>query len=174
MPRSAVVIGASSGIGAAVAVELARRGFAVGIAARRVESLHDVAARHPGITAVGHVDLHDVAGSQAAVDGLIAQIGGADVIVIAAGTGSENPALEWEPEADTIAVNVTGFAAMATLAMRHFVDRGRGHLVGISSIAATEIVEAIESRRAHAYVTKRWRVVAAALRLLPDWLYNRM
>jgi short-subunit dehydrogenase len=239
LPRSAVVIGASSGIGAAVAVELARRGYTVGIAARRVESLRDVAARHPGITAVGHVDLHDVAGSQAAVDGLIAQVGGADVIVIAAGTGSENPALEWEPEADTIAVNVTGFAAMATLAMRHFVDRGRGHLVGISSIAAirghgeapaygaskafvssylravrhkcakqrlpicvteiqpgfvatdmakgeglfwvapvdvaaTQIVEAIESRRAHAYVTKRWRFVAAALRLLPDWLYNRM
>jgi hypothetical protein len=41
-------------------------------------------------------------------------------------------------------------------------------------VAATQIVEAIESRRAHAYVTKRWRVVAAALRLLPDWLYNRV
>jgi short-subunit dehydrogenase len=41
-------------------------------------------------------------------------------------------------------------------------------------VAATQIVEAIESRRAHAYVTKRWRVVAAALRLLPDWLHNRM
>lgn len=120
---------------------------------------------------------------RAAVDDLIARVGGADVIVIAAGTGSENPALDWAPEADTIAVNVTGFAAMATLAVRHFVARGGGHLVGISSIAAIrghgdaparQIVEAVESRRAHAYVTKRWRVVAVALRLLPDWLYGRM
>jgi NAD(P)-dependent dehydrogenase (short-subunit alcohol dehydrogenase family) len=36
---------------------------------------------------------------------------------------------------ETIAVNVNGFAAMANVAMRHFLARGSGHLVGISSIA---------------------------------------
>jgi short-subunit dehydrogenase len=239
LARTAVVIGASSGIGAAVAVELARRGYTVGIAARRMESLHHVAAQHPGITATIRLDLHDVAESRAAAGDLITTVGGADLFVISAGTGSGNPALDWEPEADTIAVNVTGFVAMATLALEHFVQRGRGHLVGISSIAAIrghgeapsygaskafvssylralrhkcakqrlpvyvteiqpgfvatamakgdglfwvapvdiaahQIVTAIESRRAHAYVTKRWRVVAAMLRLLPDWLYSRM
>lgn len=239
MARSAVVIGASSGIGAAVALELATHGYNVGIAARRVEALREVAARHPGITAMGRVDLRDVVESRVAARDLIAKVGGADVFVISAGTGNENPALEWDPEADTIAVNVTGFAAMATLAIEHFVHRGQGHLVGISSIAAIrghgeapsygaskafvssylqalrhkcakqqlpicvteiqpgfvatamakgeglfwvapvdvaarQIVGAIESRRTHAYVTKRWRVVAGVLRLLPEWIYNRM
>ena len=235
MARSAVVIGASSGIGAAVAVELARRGYSVGIAARRVEALLEVAAQHPGITTT----IRDVAEARAAASDLIAKVGGVDVFIISAGTGSENPELEWGPEADTISVNVTGFAAMATLALQHFVQRGRGHLVGISSIAAIrghgeapsygaskafvssylralrhkcakqrlpidvteiqpgfvatamakgdglfwvapvdvaadQIVTAIESRRAHAYVTKRWRVIAAVLRLLPEWIYNRL
>ncbi len=239
MARSAVVIGASSGIGAAVAVELARRGYIVGIAARRADALREVAAQHPGITATIRLDLHDVSDSRTAASDLIAKVGGADVFIISAGTGSENPALEWGPEADTIAVNVTGFAAMATLALEHFVKRGRGHLVGISSIAAIrghgnapsygaskafvssylralrhkcakqrlpvyvteiqpgfvatamakgdglfwvapvdvaadQIVTAIESRRAHAYVTKRWQFMAAILRLVPEWIYNRL
>jgi short-subunit dehydrogenase len=136
LARTAVVIGASSGIGAAVAAELARRGYSVGIAARRMESLHHVAAQHPGITATIRLDLHDVAESRAAAGDLIAKVGGADLFVISAGTGSGNPALDWEPEADTIAVNVTGFAAMATVAIEHFAHRSGGHLVGISSIAA--------------------------------------
>ena len=239
LARSAVVIGASSGIGAAVAVELARRGYSVGIAARRVEALLEVAAQHPGITTTIRLDIRDVAEARAAASDLIAKVGGVDVFIISAGTGSENPELEWGPEAETIAVNVTGFAAMATLALQHFVQRGRGHLVGISSIAAIrghgeapsygaskafvssylralrhkcakqrlpidvteiqpgfvatamakgdglfwvapvdvaadQIVTAIESRRAHAYVTKRWRVIAAVLRLLPEWIYNRL
>ncbi|RLS77955.1 MAG: SDR family NAD(P)-dependent oxidoreductase, partial [Planctomycetota bacterium] len=84
MARSAVVIGASSGIGAAVAVELARRGYAVGIAARRVETLREVAAQHPGITATIPLDLHDVAESRAAANDLIGKVGGADVFVISA------------------------------------------------------------------------------------------
>jgi short-subunit dehydrogenase len=239
LARSAVIIGASSGIGEAVAVELARRGYTVGIAARRIEALQRVAAQHPGIAATIRLDLRDVVEARAAASDLIARIGGADVFVISAGTGSENPALAWDPEADTIAVNVTGFAAMATLAMEHFAQRGRGHLVGISSIAAIrghgeapsygaskafvssylralrhkcakqqlpvdvteiqpgfvatamakgdglfwvapvdvavhQIVTAIESRKPHAYVTKRWRVVAMLLRLLPEWIYNRV
>ena len=220
-------------------MELARRGYTVGIAARRIEALQRVAAQHPGIAATIRLDLRDVVEARAAASDLIARIGGADVFVISAGTGSENPALAWDPEADTIAVNVTGFAAMATLAMEHFAQRGRGHLVGISSIAAIrghgeapsygaskafvssylralrhkcakqqlsvdvteiqpgfvatamakgdglfwvapvdvaahQIVTAIESRKPHAYVTKRWRVVAMLLRLLPEWIYNRM
>jgi short-subunit dehydrogenase len=237
--RTAIVIGASSGIGAAVAVELARCGYVVGIAARRALALSEVAAMHPGIKEVARLDLHDVAESRAAASALVAKLGGVDVFVISAGIGNENPALDWAPEAETVAVNVTGFVAMATVAMEHFARRGQGHLVGISSIAAIrghgeapaygaskafvssylralrhkcakqrlpvdvtevqpgfvatamakgdglfwvapvevaarQIVAAIESRRAHVYVTKRWRVVAAALRIMPEWIYNRV
>ena len=42
----------------------------------------------------------------------------------------------WELDLDTVTVNVLGFMAVAQAAMRHFLRRGRGHLVGISSIGA--------------------------------------
>jgi short-subunit dehydrogenase len=95
-----------------------------------------VAARHERITAIAEIDLRDVAASRDAVAGLIAALGGVDLIVISAGVGSENPGLEWPLEAETIAVNVTGFTNMAGVAMNRLAASGRAHLVGISSIAA--------------------------------------
>jgi short-subunit dehydrogenase len=41
-----------------------------------------------------------------------------------------------QPDVDTVTVNVLAFMDMAQVAMRHFLRRGRGHLVGISSVAA--------------------------------------
>jgi short-subunit dehydrogenase len=136
-------------------------------------------------------------------------------------------------------VNVTGFAAMAQVAMRHFLGRGRGHLVGITSVgalrgngpgatymaskafqsvyldglralardsghaivvtevqpgfvdtammkperplppivrrilvaspatAARQILRAIQNKRKHAYITKRYALVAFVLKFLP-------
>jgi short-subunit dehydrogenase len=64
------------------------------------------------------------------------ELGGADLVVISAGTGHNNHDLHWELDVDTVTVNVPGFMAVAQVAMRHFLRRGRGHLVGISSIAA--------------------------------------
>jgi short-subunit dehydrogenase len=63
------------------------------------------------------------------------RLGGVDLAIISAGTG-HNGALHWELDVETVTVNVLGFMAVAQVAMRHFLSRGRGHLVGISSIAA--------------------------------------
>ena len=63
-------------------------------------------------------------------------MGGADLVVLNAGTGARNPGLAWEREEPALRVNVHGFAALAGVAMRHFVARGGGHLVGISSVSA--------------------------------------
>lgn len=70
------------------------------------------------------------------LDELIEEMKGVDLIVISAGVGFINPELEWPKENDTIAVNVTGFTAMANVAMKSFISQKTGHLVGISSIAA--------------------------------------
>jgi short-subunit dehydrogenase len=59
-----------------------------------------------------------------------------ELFVISSGTGFVNPKLDWEPENETIAVNVSGFTAIATVAVEHLETRGSGHLVAISSIAA--------------------------------------
>jgi len=41
-------------------------------------------------------------------------------------------------------------------------------------VACEQILRAIRRRQKHAYVTKRWRLIAWLLRLLPEWAYNRL
>jgi len=61
---------------------------------------------------------------------------GVDIFVISSGVGFINQNLQWAYEKETIDVNVSGFVAMANVAMHHFLSKGSGHLVGISSIAS--------------------------------------
>jgi len=132
--RTAVIVGASSGIGEALAHELNRAGWRLGLLARRLdrlEALRDALA--PGTIVRGlDVGQRDAA---AILDHVLEGLGGVDLVVISAGTG-HNGALQWEQDVDTVTVNVLGFMTVAQVAMRHFLRRGRGHLVGISSIAA--------------------------------------
>ena len=58
------------------------------------------------------------------------------IVIISAGIGYINPELDWEKENETIAVNVTGFSAIANVAIHYFITKGSGQLVNISSIAA--------------------------------------
>ena len=70
------------------------------------------------------------------VDEVLNELGGADLIIISAGTGHNNRDLNADLDADTVSVNVLGFMNAAQVSVRHFLKRGGGHLVGISSIAA--------------------------------------
>lgn len=60
-----------------------------------------------------------------------------------------------------------------------FVDtamaKGEGLFWGASpEKAASQIVSAINRRKTHVYVTRRWRLIAWLLRLMPNWIYNRI
>ena len=132
-----------------------------------------------------------------------------------------------------------GYAAMANIAFKYFWSQGKGHLVGISSIAAIrgsaeapaysaskafvsnymeglrkkayklclpitvtdiqpgfvntamaqgeglfwvaspeeaaqQIYEAIKYKKNHSYITKRWRIIAYVLKIIPDWMFNKI
>lgn len=134
--RTAVVVGASSGIGEALARQLDREGWRLGLMARRLDRLGAI-ARDLGVGAViRRADVADPSAAAATLEHVIGELGGADLVIISAGTGFPNSALAWEPDRETVAVNVLGFTALAQVAMREFLKRGHGHLVGISSIAA--------------------------------------
>lgn len=135
MSKSAIVIGASSGIGLALAKLLSARGYRLGLAARRLELLDAHASGDPGVQLVRRMDLVDP-GSVGILQEMIATMGGVDLVIISSGTGHLNADLSWEPEAETIETNVSGFARLAVAAMHIFEKQGRGHLVGISSVAA--------------------------------------
>lgn len=134
--KKAIIVGASSGIGKEVAKVLAQNNYAVGLTGRRGELL---TALQSEIATQSYVKTFDVSQTDTAIQALtelINEMGGVDLIVISAGVGFINPEFDWEKERATIETNVAGFAAMANVAVKHFLERQKGHLVGISSIAA--------------------------------------
>ncbi|MEN6485149.1 MAG: SDR family NAD(P)-dependent oxidoreductase [Syntrophobacteraceae bacterium] len=133
---NAIVIGASSGIGRELAAVLSKSGYAVGLTGRRLHLLQELQDTLPGPAFIQSMDVSDTSEAMRLLKELIDRMGGVDLVVISAGTGFINPDLDWAKERDTIDVNVSGFAAMANVAFRHFLNARRGHLVGISSIAA--------------------------------------
>jgi len=134
--KTAVIIGASSGIGRALAVILSHDGYRVGVVARRTDLLTQLREELAGPCVIKTVDVSQAELAMPLLQELIEELGDVELFIVSAGTGFENAALAWAPERDTIAVNVLGFAGMVNVAVAHLETRGAGHLVGISSLAA--------------------------------------
>jgi short-subunit dehydrogenase len=139
--RTAFVTGASVGIGAELAKLLARQGLHVAIAARREPELAAVAAAiraDGGHATIVPVDVSDAAAITAAVQRIDADLGGLDLVVANAGIATQRHSakLQWDDCATMLGVNVIGATATLVAAIPGMVARGRGHLVGVSSIAA--------------------------------------
>jgi short-subunit dehydrogenase len=133
--RTAVVIGASSGIGEALVHQLNREGWRVALLARRLDRLEAMRQVLAPDTVVRRIDVTDD-DAAAIFDEVVDDLGGVDLVIISAGAGHNNRDLNVELDVETVAVNVLGFMTTAQAAVRHFLRRGHGHLVGISSIAA--------------------------------------
>jgi short-subunit dehydrogenase len=132
----AIVIGASSGIGRALAEILARKGYRVGITGRRLDLLESVRSQYPDMVHTLCMNVQETEGLEASCEALAASLGGVDLLVISAGIGIPNRRLDFEKEQDVIRTNVLGFTCIADWAMRRFQEQGHGHLVNISSIAS--------------------------------------
>ncbi len=130
----AIVIGTSSGIGRALAKELAANGYEVGLAGRRIQLMENLRREIVTPTYLKAMDLSRPEEARQLLAELIEEMGDVELIVVNSGVGHTDP--PWEIERQIIQVNVAGFAAVANRAMAYFVERGSGHLVGVSSIAA--------------------------------------
>lgn len=135
--KRAIVMGASSGIGQAVAERLLRRGWQLGLAARRVEPLCQLADRYPGQVVYADVDVNDTAAPMALRE-LIRRNGGMDLYFHASGIGKQNPELNPAIELDTMETNAKGFTRMVGEAFRYFKEQGGGHIACVTSIAGTK------------------------------------
>jgi short-subunit dehydrogenase len=241
MGKNVVIIGASSGIGKELAKVFSANEYTVGLTARRTNLLEELKKELPGRSFVKYMDLNDPNASIKALQELINEMGDVDIVVINSGAGYAARELEWEKERVSIDVNVTGFTAMAITAANYFVERKKGQIVGISSVAAIrpfrltpaygsskayisfylrglrnrfvhqglkdihvtdikpgfvhtemtagnekmfwvasaqkaaeQIYDAIILKKKEAFVTKRWRLAAFMMRILPDLIYNRL
>jgi short-subunit dehydrogenase len=134
--KKAIIIGASSGIGRELAKILSRNHYIVGVMARRVHLLVELNNEVEAELFVQKIDVADVEPAMETLKMFIKEMGGVDLIVISAGTGEINDSLSWPLENETIKTNVSGFAALVNVAMHHFTEKGSGHIVNISSVAA--------------------------------------
>ena len=134
--KQGIIIGASSGIGWELAVQLAAQGYQLGLMARRDGCLNKLADSLPGEHFVQKTDLTNAEKAVTELTSLIEKMGDVELIVVNSGVGNKERLLDWEVQRQMIDVNVRGFAAMSLTAMNHFVQRGAGHLVGISSAAS--------------------------------------
>ena len=135
--RTALVTGASTGMGRAIACRLAERGLTVHALARNVDSLADLQASagpstSPGTVIPHAVDLQDLAALTAAVDGLEV-----DVLVNCAGVSRQGNLLDSSAEdVDALVdVNLRAVLQLTRLVLPGMVARDLGHVVNISSIA---------------------------------------
>lgn len=132
--KTAIVVGASSGIGRQLSKVLVREGYHVGVAARRLDLLQTLCEELSPKAIPCQLDLAKPDLARPALTGLIQQLKGVDLFVLAAADTRLNPKLRWDRQVQQIDTNVRGFAFAATEATEHFLVQGHGHLVGISSI----------------------------------------
>ena len=129
------ITGASSGIGAEVALELARRGARVVVTARRAEELDALAARSPNITAArGDITDHD--GIAAVARGILASHGAIDIALLNAGT--YRPVLPEEFSAELfqphIDVNIMGTVNCIEAVLPEMRRRRSGRIAVVASV----------------------------------------
>jgi short-subunit dehydrogenase len=139
-PRTALVTGASAGIGRGIAERLAARGTTVALVARRAELLEDVKGvieSRGGKAVTVPADCASPDAIVAAVERMDRELGGLDMVVANAGIAGGRHAREltWSNVGPMLQLNVMGAIATLVAAIPGMVTRGRGHLVGVSSIA---------------------------------------
>jgi 3-hydroxy acid dehydrogenase/malonic semialdehyde reductase len=157
--KTAVVTGASSGIGAATARALAGAGAKVAVGAPRVEQLDE------RLIAL-ELDVTHKASCERYVDQGLAELEGIDILVNNAGLGlGRDPFWESsdEDEATVIETNVLGLMRMTRLCLPHIRDGG--HIVNIGSIAGRQAYE-----NAAVYVASKFAVRGFTYALREDLL----
>jgi NADP-dependent 3-hydroxy acid dehydrogenase YdfG len=157
--KSAVVTGASSGIGAATALVLAREGARVVGGARRVERIQ------PPLTPL-ELDVREPGSCERFAKAAVAELGGVDILVNAAGLALGRDLFDESTEEDertVLETNVNGLIRMTRLFLPHIRDGG--HIVNIGSIAGRQAYE-----KAAVYVASKFAVRGFTYGLREDLL----
>jgi NAD(P)-dependent dehydrogenase (short-subunit alcohol dehydrogenase family) len=134
---TAVVTGAGGGLGRAIAVELARRGFAVHATDVGAEAAAATAAKIGGTASSSALDVRDESACRALAAGVLAEGGSLDVWVNNAGVLVTGPS--WKQDESTrrtmLEVNALGTMNGTVAALEPMISAGRGHVINVISLA---------------------------------------
>ncbi len=143
MNKSIFITGASSGIGKALSVEMARRNYTLGLTARRHELLEEVRdtilSQFPDRTVeIRAIDITDYEAIPSVLKEMADAMNGIDIVFANAGIG---PAAKighgkLKSAIRTIETNLLGAMATIDAAVAYFMEQGKGHIVGVSSVTA--------------------------------------
>jgi short-subunit dehydrogenase len=135
--RSALVTGASSGIGAELARLLGEAGVPTVLVARRTDRLEAIAARHDGFEVL-EADLLTADGQAATAERIASVDAPIDLVVNNAGFGTSGSFHELDVDrlADEVELNVKALTVLSHAALATMVPRGRGYLLNVSSVAS--------------------------------------
>jgi NAD(P)-dependent dehydrogenase (short-subunit alcohol dehydrogenase family) len=167
--RTAVVVGATSGIGKAIALGLADAGADVVPTGRRAnlaeEAAREVEARGRRSLAIT-ADVSDTDSIQALADAVIEEFGNVDILVNAAGYTIRNPTLdvsddEWEGILD---VNLTGMLRACRAFGRHMIERRYGRIINIGSLTSVVALHEVA-----AYGASKAGVASLTKSLAVEW-----
>jgi uncharacterized protein len=140
--NTALVTGASSGIGAAIAAELASRGYSLALVARREERLRslatELASEHGVEAAVIACDLVDPAERDRLIDELRAGGRAVELLVNNAGFGHQADFARSPPErmVEMVRLNVEAVVDLTSRFLGPMVEKGRGGVINVASTAA--------------------------------------
>jgi len=235
MSKTVIIIGASSGIGRELSMQYLDKGYKLGILARRVDLLNEIAKLAPDRVVVGSLDVSQTDKVVSDYENFLQKFDKIDLIINSAGIGFVNHNLDLDLELKTNSVNVDGFVAITVSSIKYLIKRSYGHYADITSVAALvgradcpaynaskayqvnyleamrqvvhrkklpititdikpgfvdtgmakgdkliwmasttkaarQIIRALENKREHVYVTRRWRLVAWAIKLAPRFM----
>ena len=134
---TAIVVGASSGIGYSIARRLIADGWTVTVAARRTDLMLPLRSMAPERVTIAALDATRDDADRHLLS-LITQAGGIDLYVHVAGRGKRNPTLAADIEMPTVALNADAFCRLVGAAYRYFAAKGTGHIAAVTSIAGTK------------------------------------
>ena len=157
-PRTVLITGASTGIGAATAKRLREADDRLVLSGRREQPLDELAAELGGgdDVLVKTCDVTEWEQVEALADAALERFGGIDVVFANAGFGASRGFLEESPEhwRSMVLTNVLGVAHTIRATLPHLLERGTGHYVITSSVAGRRALPG------SLYSATKWAVTA--------------